>query len=122
MVLRANGGWFARLHLTLHFDHLYGDDVPERHVDNVEPEGRPSNDARTTAVAASLPPSKPAAINAVFPQEADGDESLTTSSSAVTSTLIRQHVGRGFPAHTPRHARGSVGDEVASLSANLVVF
>ena len=34
-----------------------GDDVLERrHVDNVEPKGRPSNDARTAAVAPSLPP------------------------------------------------------------------
>ena len=31
-------------------------------------------DARTAAVTPSLPPSKPAAINAVFPQEAEGDD------------------------------------------------
>jgi len=54
-----------------------GDDVLERrHVDNVEPRGRPTQDARTAAVTPSLPPSKPAAIDAVCPQEAEGDDVL----------------------------------------------
>ena len=50
------------------------DDFERRHVDNIEPEGRPTQDERTAAVTPSLPPSKPAAINAVFSEEADGDD------------------------------------------------
>jgi len=53
-----------------------GDDVLERRrVDNVEPKGRPSNDARSAAVAPSLPPGM-----------------MVTSSSAATLTPLSPRV------------------------------
>ena len=88
------------------------DDFERRHVDNVEPKGRPTQDERTAAVTPSLPPSKPAAINAVFPQEAEGDDDFERRRGDDVAPKCR-HLdsvsAAACPQRLPRTRRGTRG-------------
>ena len=69
-------------------------------------------DARTAAVTPSLPPSKPAAINAVFPQEAEGDDDFERRRGDDVAPKCR-HLdsvsAAACPQRLPRTRRGTRG-------------
>ena len=69
-------------------------------------------DARAAAVTPSLPPSKPAAINAVFSQEADGDDDFERRRVDDVATKCRRLdsvSAAACPPRLPRTRRGTRG-------------
>ena len=69
-------------------------------------------DARTAAVTPSLPPSKPAAINAVFPQEAEGDDDFErrrVDDVAPKCRHLDSVSAPAYPQRLPRTRRGTRG-------------